>query len=68
LAIQFEIAARTLREGYVPAGVIDGEAVILGVDGYSDLNALHSGKHDEEVQLCACDILALDGDLRFRRC
>ena len=25
--------------------VIDGEAVILGVDGYSDFNALHSGKH-----------------------
>jgi hypothetical protein len=33
--------------------VIDGEAVILGVDGYSDWNALHSGKHNEEVQLCA---------------
>jgi hypothetical protein len=23
---------------------------------------LHSGKHNEEVQLCAFDILALDGD------
>jgi len=42
--------------------VIDGEAVILGVDGYSDFNALHSGKHNEEVQLCAFDVLALDGD------
>src|SRR5690349_520423 len=42
--------------------VIDGEAVILGVDGYSDFNALHSGKHNEEVQLCAFDILAMDGD------
>jgi bifunctional non-homologous end joining protein LigD len=31
--------------------VIDGEAVILGVDGYSDFNALHSGKHNDEVQL-----------------
>jgi bifunctional non-homologous end joining protein LigD len=29
----------------------------LGVDGISDFNALHSGKHDEEVQLCAFDIL-----------
>jgi ATP dependent DNA ligase domain len=29
--------------------VIDGEAVILGVDGYSDFNALHSGNHNEEV-------------------
>ena len=42
--------------------VIDGEAVILGVDGVSDFNALHSGKHNEEVQLCAFDVLALDGD------
>jgi bifunctional non-homologous end joining protein LigD len=42
--------------------VIDGEAVVLGIDGISDLNALHSGKHNEEVQLCAFDMLALDGD------
>jgi ATP-dependent DNA ligase len=39
--------------------------VILGVDGISDFNALHSGKHNDEVQLCAFDVLALDGeDLR----
>jgi ATP-dependent DNA ligase len=45
--------------------VIDGEAVALGVDGISDFNALHSGKHNDEVQLYAFDILALDGeDLR----
>ena len=45
--------------------VIDGEAVILGLDGISDFNALHSGKHNEEVQLCAFDILAEGGeDLR----
>jgi bifunctional non-homologous end joining protein LigD len=25
-------------------------------------NALHSGRHNEEVQLCAFDVLALDGD------
>src|ERR1700741_324564 len=42
--------------------VIDGEAVILGVDGISDFNALHSGTHNEEVQLCAFDLLAMDGD------
>ena len=42
--------------------VIDGEAVILGVDGVPDFNALHSRKHDDEVQLYAFDILALDGD------
>jgi bifunctional non-homologous end joining protein LigD len=45
--------------------VIDGEAVILGVDGIPDFNALHSRQHEEEVQLYAFDILALDGeDLR----
>ena len=44
---------------------MDGEALLLGVDGASDFDALHSRKHDEEVQLYAFDILALDGeDLR----
>ncbi|MBB4366178.1 hypothetical protein GGD66_007913 [Bradyrhizobium sp. CIR48] len=33
--------------------VIDGEAVILGVDGISDFNALHSRQFDHEVQLYA---------------
>jgi ATP-dependent DNA ligase len=42
--------------------VIDGEAVILGVDGISDFNGLHSRQRDEEVQLYAFDVLALDGD------
>ena len=42
--------------------VIDGEAVILGVDGVPDFNALHSRRHDWEVQLYAFDCLALDGD------
>jgi ATP-dependent DNA ligase len=31
--------------------VIDGEAVILGVDGISDFGALQSRKEDHEVQL-----------------
>jgi bifunctional non-homologous end joining protein LigD len=43
--------------------VIDGEAVLLGsVDGISDFNGLHSRRHDDEVQLYAFDILALEGD------
>jgi bifunctional non-homologous end joining protein LigD len=42
--------------------VIDGEAVVLGVDGVADFNALHSRRDDDEVQLYAFDILALDGD------
>jgi bifunctional non-homologous end joining protein LigD len=36
--------------------------VVLGVDGVADFDALHSLKHDSEVQLYAFDILALDGD------
>jgi ATP-dependent DNA ligase len=45
--------------------VIDDEAVVLSLDGMPDFNALHSGKHNDEVQFCAFDVLALDGeDLR----
>ena len=39
--------------------VLDGEAVLLGVDGISDFNGLHSRRHDDEVQLYAFDVLAL---------
>jgi len=42
--------------------VLDGEAVILGVDGVPDFDALHSRQHEEEVQLYTFDCLALDGD------
>ena len=45
--------------------VVDGEAVLLGVDGVSDFDGLHSRRHDAEVQLYAFDALMLDGeDLR----
>src|SRR6478609_10882045 len=45
--------------------VIDGEAVLLGVDGRSDFNGRHSRKHNDEVQFYAFDILAVGGeDLR----
>jgi len=52
-------AARKIRQNRF---VLDGEAVILGVDGVSDFDALHFGKHNEEVQLCAFDILVEGGD------
>jgi ATP-dependent DNA ligase len=45
--------------------VIDGEAVLLGVDGRSDFNGLHSRKHDDEVQFYAFDMLVSEAeDLR----
>jgi anaerobic glycerol-3-phosphate dehydrogenase len=34
--------------------VIDGEVVVVGVNGVSDFDALHSLQHDGEVQLDAC--------------
>jgi len=44
--------------------VIDGEAVILGLDGISDFNALHSGKHKSAAQ---CFRSTRDGWRRFAR-
>jgi ATP-dependent DNA ligase len=56
-------AARKIRQQQ--RFVLDGEAVVLGVDGIADFNALHSRQHDEEVQFCAFDILLQGGeDLR----
>jgi bifunctional non-homologous end joining protein LigD len=52
-------AARKIRQQRF---VLDGEAVVLGVDGIADFNALHSRQHDEEVQFCAFDILVEGGD------
>ena len=42
--------------------VIDGEAVLLGVDGVSDFAGLHTRKFDHEVQFYAFDMLVSDGD------
>ena len=53
-----EAALRNRRGSFV----IDGEAVLLGVDGRSDFNGLHSRQHDEEVQFYAFDMLLSDGD------
>jgi bifunctional non-homologous end joining protein LigD len=56
-----ESAMKVRRDRFV----LDGEAVVLGVDGISDFNALISGKDNDEVQLCAFDLLVEgDGDLR----
>jgi bifunctional non-homologous end joining protein LigD len=45
--------------------VLDGEAVLLGVDGRSDFDGLHSRRHNAEVEFYAFDILSSDGeDLR----
>jgi bifunctional non-homologous end joining protein LigD len=54
--------AEAARKNRVKQFVIDGEAVVLGVDGIADFNAPHSGRRNDEVQLYAFDCLALDGD------
>ena len=45
-------AARKIRQKRF---VLDGEAVVLGLNGVADFNALHSHKHDHEVQFYAFD-------------
>jgi bifunctional non-homologous end joining protein LigD len=52
-------AARRIRTKQF---VLDGEAVLLGVNGISDFDGLYNGQHNDEIQLYAFDILALDGD------
>ena len=45
--------------------VIDGEAVVLGPDGISDFESLHSGRCSEQVRLYAFDLLSDDAvDMR----
>ena len=39
-----------------------GMAIVLVVDGCSAFNALHSNRQNDEVQLCAFDMLALAGE------
>ena len=42
--------------------VLDGEAVLLGVDGRSDFDGFHGRQHNAEVQFYAFDVLTSDGD------
>jgi bifunctional non-homologous end joining protein LigD len=42
--------------------VVDGEAVLLGVDGRSDFDGLHSRKYEDDVQFYAFDMLVSEGD------
>jgi bifunctional non-homologous end joining protein LigD len=57
-----EAALRTRSSSFV----IDGEAVLLDVDGRSDFNGLHSRKHDNEVEFYAFDML-VSGDEDIRK-
>jgi ATP-dependent DNA ligase len=59
---KYPLVAEAARRIKTTRFVLDGEAVLVGVDGISDFDGLYSGKHNDEVQLYAFDILALDGD------
>jgi len=56
--LMVEAALKLRQEQFV----LDGEAVLLGVDGRSDFDGLHSRKYDAEVQFYAFDLLAAGGD------
>ena len=59
---RFPLIAEAALHNRSSSFVLDGEAVLLGVDGRSDFNGLHSRRHDDEVQFYAFDILVSDGD------
>ena len=64
-AVGFQLINEAALRNRSSSFVLDGEAVLLGVDGISDFNGLHSRKHDDEVMFYAFDILVDDGeDLR----
>ncbi|WP_425364336.1 hypothetical protein [Bradyrhizobium barranii] len=52
-------AARKIRAKQL---VIDGEICVLDVRGVSQFDWLHSGRYNDDAQLYAFDIIALDGD------
>jgi hypothetical protein len=53
------IAEAALKSGEA-ISLSTAKAVVLCLHGLPDFNALHSGKHNSEVQFCAFDVLALD--------
>jgi ATP-dependent DNA ligase len=59
---RFPLIAETARRIRQNQFILDGEVVVLGVDGISDFSALHSGRHDDVAQFYAFDMLAGDGD------
>jgi ATP-dependent DNA ligase len=59
---RYPLIVEAALKNRISSFVVDGEAVLLGVDGISDFNGLHSSKHDYEVQLYAFDILSHEGD------
>jgi hypothetical protein len=51
------LSSPTSRSAFLSAYPVTNK--LLGVDGISDFGGLYSGKHNDEIQLYAFDILAL---------
>ncbi len=61
-AWRFPFIVETALKMKQPRFIIDGEITVLDVQGVSDFSALHSNRHNEEAQLYAFDLVAVDGD------
>jgi bifunctional non-homologous end joining protein LigD len=62
---RFPLIVQAVQRLKVRSVIIDGEAVVCGADGRSDFDKLHSQANDDQVVLCAFDLIELDGeDLR----
>jgi bifunctional non-homologous end joining protein LigD len=59
---RYPLIVEGARRVRIDSFVLDGEAVLLGVDGRSDFDGLHSRQHNDEVQFYAFDVLMSDGD------
>ena len=57
---RFPLIIKAALRNRISSFVIDGE--LLGVDGRSDFNGLHSRKQNDEVQFYAFDVLTMQGD------
>lgn len=56
------VDCRGRAQGAAEAFRLRWRSGILGIDGISDFNALHSCKHEHQVQLYAFDVLAMAGN------
>ena len=59
---RYPLIAETALRIRIDSFVLDGEAVLLGVDGQSEFDGLHSRQHNDEVQFYAFDMKVNDGD------
>jgi bifunctional non-homologous end joining protein LigD len=61
-AERYPVFVRSVLSLRVDSIVLDGEVAVLGANGVSDVDKLHSPKADASATLLAFDVLQLDGD------